>query len=265
MKESWNDRPESNLITFDFADTGAWPSPASERPSDRRNRTTPNSEMLAQVGSSGAARPPILELHGSTEFPLNSDVDVAVAANLCDVERAVAPLNAQCSWALSRSRDFSEFLVQLKVNRDPKEFHGALETCGELEQCRDDLLAAGKSLPLRGGGWILVHPEQYDAAQTWAEWHGALIPQHVLVCQDYEAGVLNAIEDIPCKAKVRVKKKSTVPYAFASMSVTLKHTISIKRTFIDVHIPSSLRSSSSGHCATASTTEAHRGRNPRHA
>eukprot|EP00930_Biecheleria_cincta_P057718 TRINITY_DN43601_c0_g1_i1.p1 TRINITY_DN43601_c0_g1~~TRINITY_DN43601_c0_g1_i1.p1 ORF type:complete len:492 (+),score=59.30 TRINITY_DN43601_c0_g1_i1:58-1476(+) len=216
---------------------------------------------------SSSARPPIVELHESTTFPLDSDIQVAEAASLQEAALAAAPDNAAAAWAVGQRRSlmFSESVVLLKVTRDPgREYLKLLETCSELQTCREDLEAAGKNCMLRSGAKAFVHPWQYDAAMAAVDMRQGLTPQHVLVSQDLEETVMKVIQRIPCTAKVRVRSRTTVPSGLASEAIRLGIPLGVERTFINIHVPSSLRSSVSAH-QVASTTDAHRGRNPRRA
>lgn len=218
-----------------------------------------------RLAASMAAQPPILELHESTTFPLESDVEVAEAASLREADRVAAPHNARVCREVAQSRLSTEPLVLLKVSRDPDVYHKELGTCAELQKCREDLEAAGKNFQLPSGAKSFVHPWQHDAALKAAELKGGLNEQHVLVSKDHEADVMKVIQRIPCNSKVRVRRRTWVPLGLASEAASSAMKLTVNRTFIHIDVPSSLRSSVSGQACVASTTEAHNGKNPRRA
>mmetsp|Transcript_15270 Transcript_15270/g.29536 ORF Transcript_15270/g.29536 Transcript_15270/m.29536 type:complete len:306 (-) Transcript_15270:784-1701(-) len=134
----------SNLL-----DVSEWPSLSTPSTSAnparmRRTRRAINAGMDV---SSMPAEPPVLELHESTSFPLESDMEVALAASLREADLAALPENAPViQGVFQHAHAFSDFVWLLKLKRDPQEFHSMLDTCDELQKCREDLRAAEKEL-----------------------------------------------------------------------------------------------------------------------
>lgn len=148
-------------------------------------------------------------------------------------------------------------MVLIKVSRDVKEYHMKLDNCAELLRYRQDLADAGKNFKLVSGAKCFVRPDQYDAVLKAVSDQSLknLGCRHLLVSQDYEKVVTNVIESITCNSKVHWQSRMDVEISASFLKV--------QRIFIHIDVESSLRSSSGGRPYVASSTEAHRGRNPR--
>jgi len=243
-----------------------FPAPSAGPPvSTRRSRKPPSASNRSdeRVGAKSAR----VELHESTNIlDLKSAEDVAAAASLCDSDQAAAQINARVCGEVAQNRfAFTQPFVLLKVSRDPAGYHEQLDHCAELQECRDILAAAGKAFKLPSGARVFVDPVQYEAAKKAAELKGGLTPQNVLVSQHYEDLVVMVIKRIPCNSKVRVQCNAKIPSGVVSEAISSGIDLEISRSFIHVPVPSSLRSSANGQTPTASTTEAHGGKNPRRA
>lgn len=243
---------------------GEWP-PMQGRPRLSSHTRKPDAIDAHPHAGTMSTKPPVLWLFKGTKTPLElgSDVEVGKAAGVHVADLAATPNNAQVCWGVAQTLCFSERLVLLKVSRSPTVYFNELGKCAELEQCRADLRAAGKRLQLPCGAWAFVHAEKYDAALKAVELRGGLSPQFVLVSPDYEACVMMVIQRIPCNSKVRVQWQSTVPMGLASEVADSGISLHVKKTFLNIDIPSSLRPSTCGQGCTASTTQAHQGQNPR--
>jgi hypothetical protein len=127
--------------------------------------------------------------------------------------------------------------------RSPKQFEHAINHSSHLEEMRNALAAHGLSLQTKDKVTILVRPEDYATiADTIRDWH--LGKRYVVVAEEFEGALRHALEVVG--KGVTVKDRKLLPPA------------TVRRTFISVATPTSLRSCpfSTG---VASTTDA----NPR--
>jgi len=222
-----------------------------------------------QSGHAVSATPPKVQLHESTSFPLENDVEVAMAASLVEADIEAVQRNARVSEDIQRLRSVPEKLVLLELSRDPTAYHEQLQQCDELRSYRDALEAVGKSFILPQGAYAFVRPEQYEQAVKALQLQDVrLTPHHVLVGMEYEE-TLTLIEVIRglkwCNGKVKVKRNSKIAVGLAMLIISSDFRIEVKRSFLHVDVSSSLRSVASGEPCTASTTDAHGGQNPRRA
>jgi len=117
----------------------------------------------------------------------------------------------------------------LEFARSPKQFYTALMDGPDLQPCRHALELERYSPLLHNGAKIFVHPEQYmDVLNAVKSLN--LKARHVIIAADFEANMNDALRNI-CLG-VCEKSRGTLPPAPAVVS----------RTFIEVHIASSLRS-----------------------
>lgn len=127
----------------------------------------------------------------------------------------------------------------LEYARSPKEFRQALLDSTALSKCRSALECNGFSPQTAGHAAIFLRPEDYPSVQdVIKEWE--LKPRHIIVAAEFETAVHEALNDIG--KGVKIKHSSFVPPAM------------VKRTFIDVPLPSSMRSEPATR-ATASTSD----------
>jgi hypothetical protein len=205
----------------------------------------------------------LVPLHESTTLPLDSDLEVGIAASLYEAEQAAIRGHVISYAQISAS---TEPLVLLTVERDPREFHKKLETCLELKCYRDNLESAGKNFVTQSGGYIFVRPEQYETALEVISLYGVTMsPHHILVAQEYEKIVLTVIGKLRSNLKVRILTSKTVPVAMASWLTSSGIELHVSRTFLQCKITSSIRSTPISSNVVASTTDAHGGKNPRRA
>merc|ERR1712190_399305 len=143
-------------------------------------------------------------------------------------------------------------VILLKYKRDPAEFHELLLTCPELQPYRDALKECGIPLELEGGAKVFVSPNKYEGLLNHLHYFGSQPHgSHVLVDEHLVETVQLVVQRLPRDAKVRRGLQEELPL------VTTEH------TFINVHLPSSLRSEPIDGPRTASTTDAHGLQNPR--
>merc|ERR1712032_451608 len=131
----------------------------------------------------------------------------------------------------------------LEFSRSCKEYRVALEkallTDPALEPCRWHM--ARRSCELPCGAKIFVHQDQYEhvvAAVNNGNWD--LKPRHIVVAADFEEAVTNAVANIPSSCQVRLKSFSG--HAFQVTEDLEEPPSLVRRTFIDLDVPTSLHS-----------------------
>eukprot|EP00928_Gymnodinium_smaydae_P066040 TRINITY_DN49093_c0_g1_i1.p1 TRINITY_DN49093_c0_g1~~TRINITY_DN49093_c0_g1_i1.p1 ORF type:complete len:499 (-),score=73.92 TRINITY_DN49093_c0_g1_i1:217-1713(-) len=201
-------------------------------------------------------------------------------ASIDDADGAAAATNAPLNDAILRSRmqassspeSTTLAVLLLEFSRDPQSFHDALQTCPELQDTRDSLVASGFSPDLPSGAKLFVPPELCEVTLEAVRLQGIqLRPRHVLVHSDLESVIIKAISvskdhmTTRCKGreKVRCKGRKLVPLKTAELTLQMDHPIVVQRTFLHVKLPSDLRSAATSGPATVSTSEAHGSKNPR--
>lgn len=214
-------------------------------------------------------RASVLELHRDTPLPLTlkDDIEIACAASLQTADEATAQQNASvCQQVVQSARFqwtqlFTESLVVLKISRNPSQLHTEIQTCKELKQCRDQLKEAGSEFMLPCRAYAFVRPDQYSAMLKAIQIQGkSFASRHIIVSQEHEAAIRTVIERMPCNHKVHTQAKYHLPTGLASEALKHGLKIEIKKTFLDIKSSSS----TTGKHPTASTTEVHGGKNPRH-
>jgi len=172
----------------------------------------------------------------------------------------VDDVNSKVSGALLGTRaEQGLYVLLLKFTRSPQIFREALMTCPELAECRQKLENCGFAIELDSGAKVFVQPDHYDAlleAIRLSNW--SLDPSHVIVESNLEAVVVQLVTRLHGKHKIYPKSTNVVPLSFPSCSVQSSAPIEYSKTFINIKLPSSLRSSASAHtgACTASTTDA---------
>lgn len=140
-------------------------------------------------------------------------------------------------------------LYLLEFARHPFSFQAALLDGPELKTCREKMGQAGQSCELPCGAKVFVHAREYALALAMLS-SRELRPYHVVVSSDMESLVMEAVGKIPCRSKVKLRSRETVYEP---------HDVHIRNTFL-TGPERVLRNTES---VTNSTTEAHRGLNPR--
>jgi len=196
----------------------------------------------------------------------SDDLEMAIVASLDEADAHAAPENAQVAEAILRSRCIASAVVLLEFSRNPRSYHQALLECAELKECRDALVASGFKPELPSLAKVFIPPEMFEATMEAVRLGGRqLEARHVLVTPELESTVVQVLRTPGNPEKIRCKSRAIVPLGFAQASVQADQPIVVSRTFIDVKIPSSLRSDERSGVVTASTTDAHAqsGQNPR--
>lgn len=194
----------------------------------------------------------------------------------------------------------------IEYSRHPQSLRRALLGCESLMPCRRSLHDRGFSPEFPSGAKIFVPAEFYEAVVVSLQGlEGVYLkPWHVIVSEDFETAVVAAAASLPSREQVRMKNNITVEcppiceqcaaptprfscsrcgvaryctrecqkmhwqlHSKACMSDEAGSLTLVSKTFIHVHLPSSLRSGPSSCQKTASTSDANPRvlRNPRKA
>lgn len=181
----------------------------------------------------------------------NSVKDSAVLQDLEGV-------NAHISDALMRSMPdpSGAKVVLLTFSRDPAALAQTLLQAAELAPLKEALAAEGLDVELPSGAKIFVRPEHHGPTLEAIRLYGlSLKPKHVVVDVELEQDVLKLVQSLRPK-KVYAKTRTIMPLALAEFAGNCDYEVDISRTFIDIHISSSLCSVSNQSHHAASTTQA---------
>jgi len=219
----------------------------------------------------------------------------------------VARINAKQSESVPLGKPPSFAVHVIQYSRHPSILRSALLEGEELRICRDALAANGFSAEQPSGAKVFVLPEQFDSVLSAID-SLDLKPWHVVVSEEFEKAVDQAVKRLPSQAQVREKQRTHVPSGPCASCgmVTPRFTcqrcnlvrycsrgcqqqnwrdhkklciasqenvddsgfpVVLKRTFLEVPVQSSLRSSQVSGDKTKSTTDAdpRKGMNPRKA
>jgi len=206
---------------------------------------------------------------GNEEF--NSEEEAGVEASSPGAPSEPAKLstdelsiNAQLSDALLRGRSVPH-VVLLTFSRCPQAFLDALSDSPELVECQRVLkmhnLHAHVGSPTRFGPQVFVYPENYQPLEEALRLSGFPLSGfrcwHVFADAVFADLVTNIATQLPKRHKIYPRGSSIVPLGFAASVLESSCEASVFKTFIDIHVPSSLCSSANkGSAQTASTTEA---------
>jgi len=219
-------------------------------------------------GGSHSIKPENLEV--KTTLP--SDVDLEDCETQTAIEESMsrdanrmnspgqvpAEVNEQISNALlhSAGADSGPRVVLLKFSRRPRSLSDVLLDAPELADCIQALQSQGFCVELQSGAKVFVRPEYYEATLEAIRLGGwTLFPNHVVTEVHLEAVVLGIVEKLPCRESVHPRGSHVVPLAFATSAAHQESKVNVSRTFIEVRLPTSLRSESHTGPRTASTTD----------
>lgn len=159
---------------------------------------------------------------------------------------------------LAMQEPYFDKVYLLRMSRNPQELDAALTRGEELETTCASLAAAGFDVRLPSGALMLVRPEQYLVVKQ-AVARLTLRPFHVVVSDVHLPLVQEALTTIPSRRDVRIRSTQNVGYIESSpVGNDACEIYILEKTFLD--IPRPMRNSDS---VIQSTTEAHRGTNPR--
>lgn len=137
-------------------------------------------------------------------------------------------------------------LVLLEVTRHPSDFKAALLEGPELQNCRDRMATCGLQYELACGAKAFVHVHEYPLVVCLER---ELSIYHVVVSEDLENCATEAIKKLPCRSKVRIRKREVI----------YKPPSEVRHTFIHV----SERAERNATSVIQSSGSAHAGVNPR--
>merc|ERR1711924_15089 len=167
----------------------------------------------------------------------------------------------------------NDHVILLELSRDPKELHDVLLTDpdSDLALCRALMTAHEFSYKLRRGAKAFIYPSQYEAAMEAIKLFSLegfkLHSRHVLVSPELEDTVKNIIKSNKAlkaqKVKVKNRAGQKIPLGFASRVAEESLPVVIRSTFINIDVPSSLRSASSVGLVTNTTGDMRPRVNPR--
>lgn len=169
--------------------------------------------------------------------------------------------------------EVSAEFVFLRFSRDPAKFHDLLQTDVDDDLMLQDLVACRKSLSdanmpfrLENGAYVFVTPDAY--ATVCAHFDGNNIHLRsgdVVVSPSLEASVMRAVLSLPRRHKISLETRSRVSEPIGASSAGDGPVYLVKRTFVHVMVPSSMRTEGSGGPRTVSDTQAslQEGSNPR--
>eukprot|EP00933_Yihiella_yeosuensis_P070128 TRINITY_DN7764_c0_g1_i1.p1 TRINITY_DN7764_c0_g1~~TRINITY_DN7764_c0_g1_i1.p1 ORF type:complete len:591 (-),score=94.32 TRINITY_DN7764_c0_g1_i1:217-1989(-) len=218
----------------------------------------------------------------------------------------VSYVNAQKSERIPRGMPQSFTVHIIQYSRHPKTLGQALLKGEELKACRDSLAARGYSCEQPSGAKIFVLPEQFEAVIA-AIADQDLKPWHVIVSDEFEKLVVQAVKKLPSSEQVKEKHRKAVvsgpcnscgaerprfickrcnlvrycsracqqqDWRVHKLSCTsscydmegdLDSLVVVKRTFLEIKLKNSLRSTPASIDRTKSTTDTdpRKGMNPR--
>lgn len=157
------------------------------------------------------------------DMPLSSNPsneELGESLSRQEARRAALPSNAEAAARVARDRDLIRSEVYLlKVDRDPKEYHTAVDNHLELMHCWQELRRHGKEFKLEFGAKCVLRPIEYDAAVQAVETKGIrLTGQHLLVSSHYRAIVDRIISDLPRRLGRLQKVEAVCSLAVADSS-----------------------------------------------
>jgi len=177
------------------------------------------------------------------------DLETALEASVQEADARAAAVNGPLSSAILRSRLVPDAVVLLEVDRTPGTLRHALVAGDELANVRDALESNGHRVELPSGAKIFVRPEQYQSVVTAIE-DMDLKPRHIIVSVEFD-NLVNAVIGAVKRTTVKRRRITTTRPSFCTWK-SVQVNVEVRRTFIHLEIPSSLRSgSASKHAASA--------------
>ncbi|CAE8630042.1 unnamed protein product [Polarella glacialis] len=220
-----------------------------------------------------------------------ADMDAGLEASIREADDRAVDANATLSAAIFESRRVPLCISLLEYSRSPQSFREVFLEGSSFEACRQglretealtELWGSGGVPELVSGAKLLVHPEQAQALllqlhsgfvqiQPDREYEGSpqevqLRPRHVIVSEDFEPALLEAIAALPGRGTKRISEKQRQPMTDATSSSsgdqvpkeddTDEPLMPVSRTFIHFSEASSIWSGPTHGQKTSSTTSA---------
>jgi len=168
--------------------------------------------------------------------------------------------NAQVSNALLQTcgQDSKPCVILLKLSRNPRPLRDKQLAASDLQVCLGELEKHGMPFELESRAKMLVSPQHYEAsleaeALSMSVWR--LRPEHIIVEPLLQDAVINIVESLPGSVSARCKSSNVIPFGFAAESHGMARRVVISKTFINIVLPSSIRSSDGTGPHTVSTTD----------
>jgi len=187
-------------------------------------------------------------------------------------QAAIDPSNSASADPSDAESNSEEETVSLwAFSRCPESFRQALQSCSELTACQQLLRDSECAPELPSGVKLFVHPYHY-AAVVQAVAGRDLRASHIIVAQEFERFVTQAIEGLPKRYKVYFRSSEAlslppeepdVASSTENLPVDMCIPVNIVRTFIHLDVPSSLYSKSCGPKTVSTTQAREKNRNPR--
>jgi len=172
----------------------------------------------------------------------------------------VGSINAQVSDALVRSSpaEGGPHVILLTFSRPSMQLRKILLGSSELAPCRAELEAQGHLVEVESGAKIFLRPEHYNPALAAVRLHGCpLYKNHVVVDIDLEDVVVQLAQQLHGPSFTYVKGKFIYPLGLTELAASSGYDITATGSFVQIHVPSSMRSESEpGAARTLSTTDA---------
>ncbi|CAE8597308.1 unnamed protein product [Polarella glacialis] len=220
-----------------------------------------------------------------------ADMDAGLEASIREADDRAVDANATLSAAIFESRRVPLCISLLEYCRSPQTFREVFLEGASFEACRQglretealtELWGPGGVPELVSGAKLLVHPEQAEALllqlrsgfvqiQPDRGYEGnpqevKLRPRHVIVSEDFEPALLEAIAALPGRGKERISEKQRQNMTDATSSSSGDHGLQedatdeplmpVSRTFIHFPEASSIWSGPTNGQKTSSTTTA---------
>lgn len=209
-----------------------------------------HAEEAAQIEPDEATQISNLMEAGFLERNIEASPELLPASGILDVARSDEATHQHESW----QPEF-ETILELRLSRNPKQCEERLHRGPELETVRAALNEEGYGSRLPSGAAIFVRPQEYQATKKAIAMH-RLRPYHVIVSHTLYPLVLEAINAVSCRSKVRVRSREV--FAYTSKDASMDSTIKVKNSFLCIaerlNRPESI---------VQSTSAAHGSANPR--
>merc|ERR1712032_905365 len=167
------------------------------------------------------------------------DLETALEASVEEADARAATVNGPLSSAILQSRLVPDLVVILAVDRTFQALRAALLEGDELAHVRHELEKHGHLVELPTGAKLFVRPEQYTAVVSAVQ-DLDLKPRHIIASQELEDLVTKVINTVKRTTVKRRRVAVTQPVYCRWMHTEV--TVEVRRTFITLAVPSSLRS-----------------------
>jgi len=177
-------------------------------------------------------------------FPIDEDVEHAEPpADIAPAEAAEIVAEQHASWishnidtmvdqVLEADDSEMEPLLLLQLSRSTEALHNALSNSHELEPVRAALYASGFRPLLPSGATVLAAPAHFNIALLSVAGR-VLQPCHVIVTESLESLVLEVVNSLPTREKIRLRRSETVGFVGQTADDEWR-VVLVRRTFLEV-------------------------------